>query len=150
MADKSLVAEWLRYANMDLDTAKYLFENQHPAPLEIICYHSQQAAEKFLKSITVSLGMEVVKTHDLLKVLDQYVKQIEIPREIVVSAGTLTQYATKTRYPQQIELDKATTKTAITHAQEIKQWAESEIAKIEDAEKKAEKEKSSEEENSKK
>lgn len=42
--DKELVDEWFRFANMDLNTAKYLFENMHPAPLEIICYHCQQAA----------------------------------------------------------------------------------------------------------
>ena len=43
---KESFSEWLRYANMDLDAAKFLFENQYPKPLEIICYHCQQAAEK--------------------------------------------------------------------------------------------------------
>lgn len=128
---KESVAEWLRYANMDLDAAKFLFEKQYPAPLEIVCYHCQQAAEKFLKSITVSRGMEAVKTHDILKILDQYHAQIAIPREIVVAAGTLTQFATKTRYPQEIVLDETQTKAAFAHAEKVKEWAESVIAQAE-------------------
>lgn len=46
--DKEIIVEWFRFANMDLTTAKFNFENMHPAPLEIICYHCQQAAEKYL------------------------------------------------------------------------------------------------------
>jgi len=33
---------------MDLGTAEYL-QNMSPLPLEIICYHCQQSAEKYLK-----------------------------------------------------------------------------------------------------
>ena len=128
--DKELVAEWIRFANMDLTTAKFDLENMHPAPLEIICYHCQQSAEKFLKSISVALGLEVVKTHDLLKVLDQYQAKIEIPRNIVEIASMLTQFATKTRYPQQIELDETQTRRAITNAEQVKLWAEGVIEKI--------------------
>ena len=49
--DVYIIDEWLRFANMDLDAAKFSFKTMHPAPLEIICFHCQQAAEKFLKSI---------------------------------------------------------------------------------------------------
>ena len=41
--------QWLDMADMDLGVAKYLMENYYPKPLEIICYHCQQAAEKPLK-----------------------------------------------------------------------------------------------------
>lgn len=124
------VNEWLRYSNMDLALAKHTLETMHPAPLEIICYHCQQSAEKFLKSISVALGLEVAKTHDLLKVLDQYQAKIEIPRSIVEIASMLTQFATKTRYPQQIELDEAQTRRAISQAEQVKQWAEGVIEKL--------------------
>jgi HEPN domain-containing protein len=40
--------EWQRLAAMDLNTAEYL-QNMSPLPLEIICYHCQQSAEKYLK-----------------------------------------------------------------------------------------------------
>ena len=41
--------QWLDMADMDLGVAKYLMENYYPKPLEIICYHSQQAAEKAIQ-----------------------------------------------------------------------------------------------------
>ena len=41
--------QWLDMADMDLGVAKYLMENYYPKPLEIICYHCQQAAEKAIK-----------------------------------------------------------------------------------------------------
>lgn len=39
--------EWRRLAEMDLSSAEYLLD-MHPAPIEIICYLSQQSAEKYL------------------------------------------------------------------------------------------------------
>ena len=128
MAKQETINQWLKIANMDLESAKILMKNMYPAPFEIICYHCQQAAEKFLKTISISLGMEVVKTHDILKVLDQYVNQIEIPQEIVVIAGTLTQFATKTRYPEIIEVDENQAKLAIAQAEKVKEWTEKIIA----------------------
>ena len=59
MAEEEFVAEWFRYAFMDFDNAKFLFENRYPPPLEIICYHCQQSAEKYLKGILVSFDIEL-------------------------------------------------------------------------------------------
>ena len=39
-------AEWIRIAEMDLSSAHHLYKNLQPKPLEIICFHTQQAAEK--------------------------------------------------------------------------------------------------------
>ena len=44
------VQRWLDFAENDLAVAKHLLETFHPKPLEIICYHCQQAAEKAIKS----------------------------------------------------------------------------------------------------
>ena len=146
MAEDEFVAEWFRYANMDLDTAKYTFETMHPAPLEIICFHCQQAAEKFLKGVLVAFDVEPEKTHDLSKITAVLKTYLTVPDEFSSFEKTLTQFGVRTRYPNEISVDESQTKTAISHAQEIKQWAESEIAKIEEAEKRAEEEKSSEQE----
>ena len=148
--DKELVAEWLRFADMDLSIAKNSLETMHPAPLEIICYHCQQSAEKFLKGTIIAFEVEAEKTHDLSKLTGTLQKHTEVPEEIADFAERLTMYGVRTRYPNEISVDESQTKTAIVHAEKIKQWAESEIAKIEEAEKKAEEEKSSEQGNSKK
>ena len=49
MKNKSQVQEWFKYAKFDFDTVNHLYKYMRPQPLEIICYHSQQAAEKLLK-----------------------------------------------------------------------------------------------------
>ena len=49
------VKQWLDYAAQDLGVARHLFENYHPKPLEIVCYHCQQSAEKAIKAVIVSL-----------------------------------------------------------------------------------------------
>ena len=66
MRNDSNVAEWLRLANMDLDTAQYVFGNMYPKPCEIICYHCQQATEKFLKALALANDQEPLRTHDLV------------------------------------------------------------------------------------
>ena len=118
------INEWLRFANMDLDTAKYLNGNMHPTPFEIICYHCQQAAEKFLKSVFIHLNITVLKTHSLPLLVTTLLDYIDIPNEIDDISENLTQFATKTRYPQVLELDEEITKRTIAQAEQVKIWAE--------------------------
>ena len=47
---------WLDFAQEDFVVAKHLYDALYPKPLEIICYHCQQAAEKAIKAVIVSLG----------------------------------------------------------------------------------------------
>ena len=48
MKNENLVKNWLEFADMDASLAEFSFANMHPKPLELICYHCQQAAEKAL------------------------------------------------------------------------------------------------------
>lgn len=43
-----ITREWLNFAEMDINSANYLL-TMRPTPIEIICYHCQQCAEKALK-----------------------------------------------------------------------------------------------------
>lgn len=126
--DKELVDEWLRFANMDLEIAKNSLRTMQPAPLEIICYHCQQAAEKFLKSVIVSYGAEVEKTHDLTKLLDALKEFIDVPEQFLDSAEILTLFGVRARYPLAIDVDESQTKNAIFQAEKIKTWTENIIA----------------------
>jgi len=40
------INEWLYLAKQDLDTAIFL-QSMHPIPVEFICFHCQQSAEKY-------------------------------------------------------------------------------------------------------
>ena len=58
--------EWLEFAAMDLDSAQFLL-GMRPVPVEIICDHCEQAAEKLLKAVLVAADIEPPKTHDLIQ-----------------------------------------------------------------------------------
>lgn len=51
--------EWYDMAVMDLGVAKHLDASYYPKPLEIICYHCQQAAEKAVKALIIHYGAVV-------------------------------------------------------------------------------------------
>ncbi|MCL2050824.1 MAG: HEPN domain-containing protein [Lachnospiraceae bacterium] len=65
MNDKTLVDEWLEIASCDLDAAQYLFERPHQKQLEIICYLSQQCAEKSLKAYLCANDIMIPKIHEI-------------------------------------------------------------------------------------
>ena len=121
--DKELVTEWFRFADMDLDIAENSLKTMHPAPLEIICYHCQQAVEKFIKGLIIAFDNEPEKTHDLLKIIAVLKKYVDFPTELEGFAEILTLYGVRTRYPNAIFVDEDQTKIAISQANKIKQWA---------------------------
>ena len=48
---KAETKEWLDFAEMDHGVAKHLMASFHPRPIEIVCFHCQQAAEKAIKAL---------------------------------------------------------------------------------------------------
>ena len=72
--------EWLSFAEADLGVAEHLNKTYHPKPLEIICFHCQQAAEKAVKSIIVLNGSQggIPKKHDLFLLLNQIKNMVSI------------------------------------------------------------------------
>ncbi len=48
MDKKEAAKEWFKIAESDLSSAAFL-QKMRPTPVEIICYHCQQSAEKYLK-----------------------------------------------------------------------------------------------------
>ena len=50
--DHEYIAEWFQFADIDLASAEHL-QSMRPQPLEIICYHCQQSAEKNLKGYLI-------------------------------------------------------------------------------------------------
>jgi len=50
--------DWRILAERDMDVADHLANTMAPVPTEIIAFHCQQAAEKYLKGALVILGEE--------------------------------------------------------------------------------------------
>ena len=73
------VLDWERFAEMDYITANHLDKTLYPKPMEIICYHCQQCAEKYLKALTEHIGKEIEKTHDLGNLATTISENLTVP-----------------------------------------------------------------------
>lgn len=111
-------SECLRYATEDFDSAEILF-NQYRKPINVICYHCQQAAEKCLKGFLVSRGVEFERTHDLLRIIDECIKIEESFSAIVRYCMKLNPYSVITRYPSELELIDSDAESALVQARTI-------------------------------
>ena len=120
--DKLQVAqEWFDIAETDIASAKYL-QNMHPVPIEIICYHCQQSAEKYLKGFLALNEHEIIKTHDLV-LLNQLCFQYDVEfKSIAEECLRLTDYAVNVRYPYPMDLNETDMKLAIKDAEKIKEF----------------------------
>ena len=93
------VSEWIRYAQMDYNAAKNMSILHNPVPLEIVCYHCQQSAEKIPKAFALAKGEPLIKTHDLRVLIAQCTKHDEAFNSLSEACSSLNDYAVITRYP---------------------------------------------------
>jgi HEPN domain-containing protein len=113
-----IVKEWLDFAKKDFESARYLLD-MRPVPLEIICYHCQQAAEKMLKGYLIYQDKEPPRTHNL-EILCGMCMNAEVAFEdLVEPCGRLTLYSVQSRYPYQVQISDSDTKTAIVDADRV-------------------------------
>jgi len=68
MADPRIVREWLSKADEDFTFAKINLEEDHKFYSQI-CFHFQQAAEKYLKAYIAAYDLEFEKIHNLIALL---------------------------------------------------------------------------------
>ncbi len=97
-AETELARQWLTKAQNDLLNADNNL-NAEQTPLDTVCFHCQQAAEKMLKAFLVGNGRPHPFTHDLLLLL-QHVLPIHANAEQLRDAlSLLMPYAVEIRYP---------------------------------------------------
>ena len=65
---RRLVSEWLRKAELDLQTVDRLCSEE--TFRDIVAFHAQQAAEKYLKALLTRHQIEFPKTHELRRLLE--------------------------------------------------------------------------------
>ena len=121
------VTEWLRFVKMDQNTACHLFESMHPQPLEIICFHCQQAAEKAIKALFILKEIEVIKIHDLAILLHKIEAFFSVPVAVKNAGDDLTPFAATFRYPQSPDIDEALTRKALADMETVITWCKEQI-----------------------
>jgi HEPN domain-containing protein len=95
---RDLVRQWFAKAELDYRAAERLVRD--PEPLrEIIAFHCQQAAEKYLKALLVSLQIEFPKTHDLEELLELLAPVRSDVAATLEGIEVLSPFGVKIRYP---------------------------------------------------
>lgn len=96
--EQDLVRQWIRLGEHDFREAQHaLTELQDPA-YEIVCFHAQQAVEKYLKAFLCSRNVNFPNTHDLAKLGNLIPPGAGLNIQIEDLAH-LTPYAVGSRYP---------------------------------------------------
>jgi len=115
-------AYWMRFAEGHLAFARSQSEEKI---LELLCFHTQQAAEKAIKAVLVHFNIQVPRTHSIENVIDKAAQRINIPAH-VHEAANLTPYANATRYPGNYEpRTNADLMHAINKAEKVVAWVKS-------------------------
>jgi HEPN domain-containing protein len=93
----SLLAQWKSKAENDLQTIEHLLDDAEILT-DPICFHAQQAAEKFLKLFLISRNTMPPKTHNIKELLVECAK-FDPDFQNLNDAVILTEYAVSLRYP---------------------------------------------------
>jgi HEPN domain-containing protein len=93
-----LVRLWVEKAEKDLCLAQLALEEADPCPFDLVCYHAQQCAEKYLKSYLVSRQVEFPYSHDL-RLFSGLIEKVTGGGPFCRQASALTVYESRTRYP---------------------------------------------------
>jgi HEPN domain-containing protein len=119
MVEKEFVLDWIHYAKSDLITARHMFEDVYPKETKISAWHSQQCAEKALKSFLVANEIEPPKIHNLDELVKLCRNIDDGFSEIQNDCQKLNPYGAATRYPNELDIDETIAKVVIERAQRI-------------------------------
>ncbi len=114
------VGEWIELANQDEASARYLF-GMRPLPLEVICFHCQQAVEKTLKAVLAKHRLDIPRTHDLLELLDLVLVLAPSVASLEPRLLSLNDFAVVVRYPSHVPLEEQDVIKAIAAVREARQ-----------------------------
>ena len=90
------IKQWLIKANEDLLVVEKLTESEIIAPASV-CFHCQQAVEKFLKAFLICNNVDIQKTHNIDFLLSECA-DIDIDFK-AISPKELSDFGVDARYP---------------------------------------------------
>lgn len=120
---------WLEIVREDLAAAKGLLKL---GLFSTVVYHCQQAAEKTFKAYLVFKEQPILKTHDLIKLLESCIKIDSGFQKQLEAASYINPFASRFRYPTEFDIpDLDEAKLAIKHAESIMRFVVKRIAEPE-------------------
>ncbi len=92
------VGEWVQKAEMDYEGALALLRRRNPLP-DLVCWHSQQCAEKYAKAFLTRHRVMFARTHNLTALL-QLCNGIDADFRLIADAMRyLNPFGVEIRYP---------------------------------------------------
>jgi HEPN domain-containing protein len=96
---KDPAAEWFRKAENDVGTARREAAVSEGANWDAVCFHAQQAIEKYLKGFLQHFEMEFPRTHDLNVLLNLLAPKIPEFDLLTTDFEFISAFAVEFRYP---------------------------------------------------
>lgn len=103
MVDTFRFNEWFEMAKKDLNSAKILFE--HDADYGIVCFHCQQAVEKYLKGYLIYKSGLLEQGHNLIKLCRKATSYEASFNDYIKDCAFMTTFYIETRYPAEDPLN---------------------------------------------
>lgn len=113
--------EWIEKADQDYQTILILSRQRKEILSEVICYHAQQCAEKYLKGVWAKHDIKIPKTHNLIFLQERLLKDypdLELIKDIL---RDLNKYAVELRYPGET-VTKQEAKRAMKQVKEVRKF----------------------------
>ena len=122
---KDLFNKWINKADKDLLSAKRELSFETPVT-ETVCFHCQQAVEKYLKAFLVYHQIYFTKTHKIVDLLELCANVDSSFKDEFEDADNLTDYAVEVRYPDiWLEPEVEEAEEALEIANKVKEFVSS-------------------------
>ena len=125
-----IAKQWVAKAANDLLNADNNLKSEI-IPFDTVCFHCQQAAEKFLKAFLVGKGQPYPITHDLLLILEKILPLNGDAENLRDTLAILMPYAVEIRYPDDWYMpSKEDAREAMDAVNKVKQWLQKSLPAI--------------------
>ena len=113
----ALVRGWFLKAESDLNAARRVLESD--GPYDTVCFHAQQAVEKYLKGLLAFRGQPFPPTHNLEQ-LQHLGEALPAWPLAGLDLAELSSYAVEVRYDFEFWPDRPTAEGALSLATEVR------------------------------
>lgn len=116
-----LLAEWISKAEGDYQVAQREMRSRGEKNYDAICFHCQQAIEKYMKAFLYARKIDFPKTHnliELLKLCSPLDGSFEMHKDLLIE---LDRYGVRFRYPG-VSAEKEDGKSALNGAKTMREF----------------------------
>ena len=122
--------DWYMLAEKDYQVAQHLAVAMYPIPTEIICYHCQQAVEKYLKGFIAFNGEEPPYIHDLAELCKLCEKYSAGFSEISPPCSIISQFGVQPRYDNAMNVTETDMRSVLRYVNTIKEFLKKEAPQL--------------------